>query len=617
MTRAATAAADESFVALLEFLQQSRGIDLSGYRRSSLERRFRRRVERVGCKGFGDYVEYLELHPAEYDDLFDTLLVNVTEFFRDAPSWDHLRREVLPPLIAAKREGERIRVWSAGCATGQEAYTLAMVLAELLGADAYRERVKVYATDVDEAALAVARQAVYTAKEVESVPPDLREAYFEGVDGRLGFRRDLRRTVIFGRNDLRHDAPISNLDVLVCRNTLLYMTPETQARIVRSFHFALREGGVLMLGKSEMLTSERELFGTLDLKRRLFVRHAQAEGGRVRVAGAGQTGAVAPFAESEQTIRALALDAGPVAQLVVSHDGVLRFANLPARTLFGIGAAAVGRPFRDLDVASTPAELRQPTDAAMAERRQVDVGVVRFTAAEGDERTLDVSVVPLLAADGAVLGAAIRFEDATRWGEVENQRRDLENAYDELQATIDELESANEELETTNEELETTNEELETMNEELRSANEELQTTNDELRNRTGELHLANDFLGTILASLRLGVAVVDRDGRVQVWNKGAEELWGLRQTEALEQDLLALDIGLPAEQVTTAVRAVLDGGTARERMEIDAVDRRGRPIVCVTTVLPLAAADAGGTEPRGAIVLMERSAAGARGGDT
>ena len=179
-------------------------------------------------------------------------------------------------MLATKGENDPIRVWSAGCASGQEAYTVAIVLAELLGEERFRDQVKIYATDIDEDALSQARLATYTAKEYESVPAELREKYFERADQRLAFRKDLRRTVIFGRNNLVQDAPISRLDLLICRNTLMYFNAETQARILRHFHFALQDTGVLMLGKSEMMISHRELFTATDLRKRVFVKQPKA-----------------------------------------------------------------------------------------------------------------------------------------------------------------------------------------------------------------------------------------------------------------------------------------------------------------------------------------------------
>ncbi len=231
--------ADSSFEALLQFLKRSRGFDFTGYKRASLERRFRRRMDAIGCASFGDYLDYLEVHPDEYAQLFDTLLINVTDFFRDADAWELIRTDAIAQILDGKPTDEPIRVWSAGCATGQEPCTIAMVLCEALGEDEYRNRVKIYATVIDEDALNVARQATYSAHQIENLPDALREKYFARADQRYTFRPEVRRSIIFGRNNLVDDAPISRLDLLICRNTLMYMTAETQGRILRHFHFAL------------------------------------------------------------------------------------------------------------------------------------------------------------------------------------------------------------------------------------------------------------------------------------------------------------------------------------------------------------------------------------------
>jgi len=284
---------DPAFEALLDLLRRARGFDFTGYKRTSLERRFRRRMDTIGCKRYSDYLDYLEVHPDEYPELFDTLLINVTEFFRDAPAWEHLREEVLPPLLSETADGDSVRVWSAGCASGEEAYTAAMVLAELLGEETFRERVKIYATDIDEDALGTARLATYSGKAMGSVPDELRQRYFEPVDARYAFRKDLRRNVILGRNNLVQDAPISRLDLLICRNTLMYFNAETQGRILRHFHFALRDEGVLMLGKSEMMVAQRDLFRPTDISKRVFRREARTPGLQSRI-GAWRTASRSP-----------------------------------------------------------------------------------------------------------------------------------------------------------------------------------------------------------------------------------------------------------------------------------------------------------------------------------
>jgi two-component system, chemotaxis family, CheB/CheR fusion protein len=611
-----TAPPDPAFEALLEFLKRSRGFDFTGYKRTSLERRFQRRMHALGCQSYGDYLDYLEVHPAEFDALFDTLLINVTEFFRDPPAWDQLRADVLPELLAAKDDEAPIRVWSAGCASGQEAYTIAMVLAEMLGEEALRERVKIYATDVDEDALSTARHAVYTGKQVESVPAALRERYFERADQRLAFRKDLRRTVIFGHNNLVADAPISRLDLLVCRNTLMYFNAETQGRILRHFHFALDEHGALMLGKSEMMVSHRDLFHPVDVQRRVFRKRPKAPSLQARVSALASASGELELPEDERVSRDAALEIGPDPQIIVSRAGLLTFANLAARALFRIAPADLGRPFRELELSYQPAELRSAVEEALNERRRVVIGEVVFRPDEGERRRLEVSASPLLAGGAEAKGVSILFEDVSRYAALQEQlagnRRDLELAYEELQSTIDELEttneelqSANEELQTTNEELQSTNEELETMNEELQSTNEELETINDELRDRTGELNQVNDYLEAILTSFGVGVAVVDRQQRVQIWNRRAEDLWGLRPDEALDHHLLSLDIGLPVEQLAGPLRAVLVDGSPREETVLESVNRRGRAIGCATTILPLNGRG-DGKAVSGAIVLMD-----------
>jgi two-component system CheB/CheR fusion protein len=609
---------DAAFEALLEFLKRQRGLDFTGYKRTSLERRIRRRMDAVGCPSFGDYLDYLEVHPDEYELLFETLLINVTEFFRDPPAWQDLRERILPGMIAEKPDEEPLRVWSAGCAGGQEAYTIAMVLAEVLGVEAYRERVKIYATDIDEDALSQARLAVYTAKELENVSEELRDRYFERSDQRWAFRKDLRRTVIFGRNNLIQDAPISRLDLLICRNTLMYFNAETQARILRHFHFALREHGVLMLGKSEMMISHRDLFAAVDLKKRIFAKQPRDTLQTRALAFANGELGEPPPAEDERGTRDAALELGPDPLIIVSRSGHLTFANLPARALFQLALNDLGRPFSELPVAHRPADLAPPIEQAVRDRRRVTIGEVSFTPERGEPRRLEISVSPLLSSANTVLGTSIAFEDVTRYvalqGELEGNRRDLELAYEELQSTIDELEttneelqSANEELQTTNEELQSTNEELETMNEELQSTNEELETINDELRERTSELNQVNEFLEAILTSLGLGVAVLDAHQRVQVWNHRAEDLWGLRRDEAVDHHFLSLDIGLPSEQLAAPLRSVLAGAQDRESRVLEAVNRRGRPILLSATVLPLVGAVSGdGNQIQGVIVLME-----------
>ena len=610
---------DPAFEALLEHLKASRGFDFTGYKRSSLMRRVDRRMSQVGISGYVDYLDHLELYGDEFTALFNTILINVTGFFRDPEAWDSLRRDVLPALLAAKGATQPLRIWSAGCASGEEAYTLAMVLAELLGPAEFRDRVKIYATDVDEEALVYARQASYSEREVRGIPPELLDRYFDLVGGRYLFHKDLRRSVIFGRNDLVQDAPISRIDLLVCRNALMYFNAETQARILSRFHFALGPLGVLLLGKAEMLLSHGALFTPVDLKRRIF---------RKAVRGVPQNGMMlgelpAPVLRTEPAgldiLRAEALLTAPLAEVVVTADGVVAVVNRQAEQMFGMSQTDVGRPFRDLELSYRPLELRRHIEQAQTGRRTVRVTDVTLSRG-GTVTNLEIQVSPLITDGTEVIGSTISFHDVTDFrrlqDELEQANRQLETAYEELQSTNEELETTNEELqstveelETTNEELQSTNEELETMNEELQSTNDELQTINDELQDRTGELDVANEFLETILTSLRAGVVVLSTELHVRVWSRQAQELWGLRQEETVGQHFFNLDIGLPTDLLRSLIRRTLADEDGPQETTLGAVDRRGRSID--VRVLASALRGAPG-DVRGIILTMERIENGA-----
>jgi two-component system CheB/CheR fusion protein len=600
---------------LLDYLKRTRGFDFTGYKRTSLERRIQHRLSAVGIDSYGEYLDYLEVHPEEFPFLFNTILINVTSFFRDPQIWEFVKNEVVPPMMAAKSEGEPFRVWCAACATGEEAYTAAMVVAEALGIDLYRECVKIYGTDVDEDALAVARHGIYDAKQLEPVPKEMRERYFEQTNSKYVFRGDLRRTVIFGRNDLVQDAPISRVDLLICRNALIYVTAETQTRILERLNFALRDDGVLVVGKSEMLVKQHELFRPLDLRMRMF-RKLPRRGARERYAFVLQPGnGEGERADEPAGIREAAIDTAPVAQIVVDAAGTLVFANQQARSTFKLTPADLGRPLQDLEVSYRPADLRSTIEQAFDERRPVLLGRVEWSPGPGDDRMLDILVTPVIA-QGQILGASISFADVTGQrrlqDELDRSRRELEVAYEELQSTIEELEttneelqSTNEELETTNEELQSTNEELETMNEELQSVNEELETTNDELRARGKDVDQVNAFLETVLSRLGTAVVVLDADQRIQIWNEQAQDMWGLRPAEAEGQYLVSLEIGLPLEQLKAPIRTALEGDSDGHRVtELDAVNRLGKAVRCRVTTMPLAAVD-GAT---GVIMLIENA---------
>ena len=592
---------DERVEALLDYLKATRGFDFSAYKPSSLVRRIQKRLQAVSSSSYEQYRSYLEAHPEEFQLLFNTILINVTSFFRDPEAWEFLATQVVPRVLTGGRPDSTIRVWSTGCASGEEAYTLAMILAEQLGVEPFRRRVKIYASDVDEDALIQARHATYTAQQVEDVPPELRSRYFERVDDRYLFNKDVRRSIIFGRHDLVQDAPISRVNLLVCRNTLMYFTRETQARVLNRFHFAMRDGGVLFMGRAELLLTHGELFTPMELKWRVFTKATSSSLRDVsRLPEREEDSASMPH---DDRLEVLALETDPVARVVVRADGTLGFANSRARTLFHLTPPDVGKPLQDLEMSFRPVELRSLIQDATAQHRTVSRKDVPWPSDSGDARYLDLDVVPLVDASRKTLGVQITFMDVSRYRRLQEElarsKHDLETAYEELQST-------NEELETTNEELQSTNEELETMNEELQSTNEELETTNTELRMRSDELNTANAFLGSILTGLEVGVVVVDPKLQVLAWNHRAEDMWGLRSDEVRGRHFMNLDIGLPVEKLLQPVRAVLAGETGRAELTLDCLNRRGKSIRCQIRCTPLIG---GKGDVLGAILLMEEEA--------
>ncbi|MGI4787670.1 MAG: CheR family methyltransferase [Janthinobacterium lividum] len=606
---------DVEFEDLLDYLKRSRGFDFTGYKRASLRRRLDKRIQQINIGSYDSYTDYLEVHPDEFGLLFNTVLINVTTFFRDTSSWEYISEEIIPRILAAKAPGEPIRLWSAGCASGQEPYTLAIALAEKLGFDAFRDRVKIYATDIDEEALVQARAASYSAREVQGIPPEVLAKYFDKEGGWYVFNKDLRRCLIFGRHDLLHDAPISRIDLLVCRNTVMYFNAEVQAGILSRFHFAIRDGGFLFLGKAEMIFAHTGLFLPLDLRRRVFVKVAKPSlrDQLLLMAQSGIETAALPI-DNPLRLWEAAFQNAPTAQIVLDLNGLLTMANERARILFHLSNRDIGRPLQDLELSYRPIELRSRVEQAQTERRTISVKDVPWTGGGSKTIFLEALIVPLQE-NGILLGVSVSFSDITRYRQLSEElqaaNHEMESAYAEMQSANEELETTNEELQSTVEELETTNEELQSINEELettseevQSINEELRTVNTELQQRSEELNQVNAFMESILTSLRGGVIVLDADLLIQIWNIQSQELWGLRPEEVQGKQFLSLDIGLPVVDLIHAVRACLTGGSTHQEIMLEARNRRGKTITCKVTITPLL-----GTKNAicGVILLMEQ----------
>jgi two-component system CheB/CheR fusion protein len=608
-------APDGAFEGLLDYLKRNRGFDFTGYKRATLVRRVTKRMHEVGIESYDTYQDFLEVHPDEFGSLFNTILINITSFFRDPLAWDYLASSVVPEILARTKAGQPIRLWSAGCSSGEEAYTLAMVFAEAIGDEAFRRRVKIYATDIDDEALATARRAVYSAREIGSVPAAMRDRYFVGRGTTHAFRTDLRGSVIFGRHDLVQAAPISRIDLLVCRNVLMYLNAETQSRVLSRLHFGIAPDGFLFLGKAEMLLSHTDLFTPVDLKQRAFQK-APTRGIRNHLAAlADEADASAQMQlEAQDHISQGALEAAPAAIVVADPSGTVVVINRRAQELFGLAPGDCGRPLQDLEISYRPIELRSLIDEAYRLGQPIIVNDVEKPVRNGDSIYLDCHVTPLRDGQGSVLGMSIAFLDHTKRSELSHElervREELESANEELQSANEELETTNEELQSTNEELETTNEELqsgneelETMNEELQSTNEELRTINEQLQMRTDQLNANERMFEAILDGVRVAVVVIDRDFRVVSWVEAMRELWGLRSDEVEGHSLFDLEIGLPVDQLRGPIEACFAGEAQEPRVEVGAMNRRGARIRCAVTCRPLYSGEA----VTGVVVMVQR----------
>jgi two-component system CheB/CheR fusion protein len=611
-----TEATDEELESLLEYLKVSRGFDFTGYKRSTLTRRILKRMQAIGLETYSAYTDYLRVEPPEVSELFNSILINVTSFFRDPQEWKYVSETVIPAILEKKQPGAPIRVWSAGCASGEEAYTIAILFAERLGIEEAVQRVKIYATDLDSDALTSGRQAVYGIQAVSELPGECLEKYFQKSGEQFTFHRDLRKMVIFGKHNLLTDIPISQIDLLSCRNTLMYFNAEAQDKILKRLHFALADEGYFILGKAEMLLLRTGEYEPLDVRRRIFTkgRKSSAKDRLLLMTQAlGDSGS--KVSQSQIRLAEASFEQDPLAQIIVDAEGNLVLANQHSRRLFNIPHDAVGKSFREVEISYRPVDLIAVAREASITLRPVVLEDVELRTPTSETRYVDIHVAAIGEANDGVLGTRFVFSDVTRVrqlkDDLEQRKQELETAYEELQSsneelttTNEELQSTVEELETTNEELQSTNEELETMNEELQSTNEELENINAEVESKSNEVLQLNLFLDCILSSLKSAVIVVNAELFVLLWNDKCEELWGLRTEEVLNEHLFSLDIGMPLEQLRPCVKQCFNDVKEQPEKVLRATNRRGKKIVVCTTCRPVV--EKGSDKAQGVLILID-----------
>lgn len=537
---AKSASGEQTLKGLVEALAEEHGLDFRGYKHTSLERRIRRRMHLLGIRSFGEYLEYVRQTPAETGDLLNVVLINVTRFFRDAQAWDALARHVLPMLFRNKLPGGSFRVWCAGCASGEEAYSVGILLFELLGKRIRDFEIKIYATDNDDNALAIARRSEYRPEALRGVRPEIKSRYFTG-DKLLRVIPEVRRLVIFGRSNILTDAPISHVDLLVCRNLLIYFDPAAQARVMERFCYALNEGGVLFLGKSESQMKRSSDFIVINSRWRMFQRDSKANGPQGPDNAKGN--AVAEEAEAQKRGQELerlklfydtVLDTLEPGVLVLDAGDCIITENDKILSLWGLSGRLAGRKLADTELWQKCSDLKR----YLAESRQNGPKTVRFECNAPSTTALIVTIRPILSetASGRV-GTLIYMENVTSRvtlqttiEELETTGEELQSSNEELETTNEELQSTNEELETTNEELQSTNEELETTNEELQSLNEELETTNEELSSRTRELDELNARYVEMMERMPWPVFLINEDTLIFTFNSMARQTFGFAQ---------------------------------------------------------------------------------------
>jgi two-component system CheB/CheR fusion protein len=597
------AAAGPTLTRIATVLRNRTGHDFHGYKHNTFLRRVQRRMQVTQTQSIDAYLEFLRTEPEEAQQLFNDLLIGVTHFFRDRKEFEALEREVIPKLFDGKGAGDHLRVWVLGCATGEEAYSIAILLREQLARLDAVPHIQIFATDIDNRALAQARVGRYAASAVQEISPERLARWFVKEGDTYCVLKELREMCIFSQHNLIKDAPFSRLDLVSCRNLLIYLNPELQNRVVPLFHFALKPGGYLFLGNSENVTRHSKLFAPVDRRYRIF-RQVESltrilpdfpltasadrrlsteipQNPRPMFNGSAVT------KQAERIVERYA----PAYLIVDENHDVLHFSGRTGRFLdppTGLASLNVFNLIhRDLRM-----DLRSALHRAESEKSTVRLGGLRV-GQNGKTMFVTLSVEPIdagtgqpnryavilqdgyVVADGdeeASLAAMAAGAGAQSDEHVQRLEEELRITRDRLQATIEELESTNEELkasneeyQSVNEELQSSNEELETSKEELQSLNEELQTVNGELAHRVEELARANSDLKNLLQSTQIATVFLDNDLRITSFTPAMTDIVHLIET----------DIGRPIHHIAKKIEYEdLEGDVRRVIRTLGTIER-------------------------------------------
>ncbi|HYP28317.1 MAG TPA: chemotaxis protein CheB, partial [Blastocatellia bacterium] len=562
---------DEALREVLLLLRTHTGNDFSNYKKSTVLRRVTRRLQVNAVEDLRGYVALLRERPSEARDLLSDMIISVTNFFRDAEAFAVLEAEVVPRLFEEKSAGERVRVWVAGCATGEEAYSLAILLLDYAHKLKDPPPIQVFATDIDQEAVNEAREGIFPDSIAADVPPQMLKRYFNKEDHFYRVKKEVRELVLFAPHNILRDPPFSKLDLVSCRNLLIYLNRETQERVLELFHFAIRPYGYLFLGASESADSLPELFMPVDKKRRVFRRRSVISSTpylpSMPVRGMWDPklpevlkGVRKPTSYGDLHHQAVEKYAPPSVLISGDYDIVHLSANAgrflrftggePSRNLIKLVHPELGLDLRAILLAA--AQTEQPR-----ETRQLPVTI------DGEPRAVKISARPT--ADGFMLvifeevglvvsadGASSTHVVETPAGEIglimRQMEEELQQTKDQLRVTIEqyetsteELKASNEELQAINEELRSATEELETSKEELQSLNEEMRTVNHELKEKVDELHQANSDLQNLFSASDIGTIFVDRKLLIKRYAPAVQQIF----------NLIPSDINRPMTHVT------------------------------------------------------------------